>query len=170
MPGGKFPAQLMKLGKRRLVCAIIIATAAAFCAWWIIDRSKPGPEVFQNFRSNAEGTVSFTLTNPTTISYYYWVLNEFKTNEIWNLYPSIQITHWEDRKELPPQQAVTISVSRPNRSGKWRVIARCVRSPSSPPTLTTRIGNFLNDWNLSWVVTQLKIYDNGVLVPGPEMP
>jgi len=160
----------MKLRKRWLVCAIIIATAAVFWAWWIVDRSKHRPQVFPDYRSKAEGTVSFTLTNPTTIAYYFWVLNEFKTNRNWNLYPSVQVVHWEDRKELPPHQAVTISVSPPNHSWKWRVTARCVRSPSAPPTLTTRVRDFLNDWNLGWVAAQLEIYDKGILVPGPEMP
>jgi hypothetical protein len=160
----------MKLAKRRLVFAIIIATAAVFCVWWIVDRSKPRPELFPNYRSTAEGAVSFTLTNPTTISYHYWILNELKTNRIWNIYPPVQVMHWEGRKELLPHQAATISVSPPNHAGKWRVTARCVRSPSAPPTLTTRVMDFLNDWNLGWVAAQLEIYDKGILVSGPEMP
>lgn len=160
----------MKLGKRRLVCAIIVATVAVVCAWWIVGGSRVRPQVLPNYRSQAEGTVSFTLTNPTTISYQYWVLKEFNTNGVWNVYPSVYVMHWEDRKELLPHQAVTISASPPNRSGRWRVTARCVKSQSAPPTLATRVRDFLTDWNLGWVAAQFGIYAEDILVPGPEMP
>jgi hypothetical protein len=147
---------------------MISAITAVFCVWWIVDRSKPRPQILPSYRSQAEGTVSFTLTNPTTVSYHYWVLHEFKTNRIWNIDPPVQVIHWEDRKELPPHQAINVTVSPHSR--KWRVTARCVRTPSAPPTLTTRVRDFLNDWNLGWVATKLEIYDKGILVSGPEMP
>lgn len=169
MPGGKLRAQQMKVGKRRLVCAIIVTTTAVICAWWVVDASKPSPRILPNYRSRADGTVAFTLTNPTAISYQYWVLNEFKTNREWNIYPSVQVLHWEDRKELLPHQAVTVLSSPPHYLGKSRVTVRCVRSPSAPLTLTTRIRDFLDDWNLGWVAAQLRIYDKGISVPGPEI-
>lgn len=160
----------MKLEKRKLVGAIIIASAVVSCTWWIVDRPTSRPQVFQNCRSKVEGRVCFTLTNPTTISYDYWVLTEFESNQVWNIFPTVQVMHSEDQKELPPHQAVTISVSPPNHSGKWRVAALCRRSPTAPATLATRVRDFLNDWNMGWVAAQLEIYDKGILVPGPEMP
>jgi len=159
----------LNLGKRRLACAIVLASVLVFCAWWIVDRSEPRPQIYQNYPSKAGRTVWFTLTNPATVSYDYWILNEFKSNGIWNIYPPQQVMHWEDRKQIPPHQSVTISMTPPNRPEKWRVTANCMRTPGGPPTLATSVGNLLIAWNLSWVVEKLELYEKGVLVPGPEM-
>jgi hypothetical protein len=160
----------MNLGRRKLISAIIICAAAVSCGWWVVDRSKPKLKILQNGGPKAENTMSFTLTNPTTVPYYYWVVTEFKSNHIWNIDPPIYVMHWETREEIPPKQATTISVSPPARTGKWRVSAFCSRSQNAPPSLTSRVRDFLADWNFVWVADQLKIYDKSILVPGPEMP
>jgi hypothetical protein len=160
----------MRLKKGKLVCAIIIFATIVICGGWIVGKLKPQLHILQDCRSKTEGMVCFTLTNPTPISYHYWVLNEFKTNKIWNIYPPVQDMHSKDKKILAPHQAVTISVNPPNRSREWRITAFCVRSPSAPPTFTARVGNFLDQWNLRPVATELELYDKGILVPGPEMP
>src|SRR3954463_3136851 len=102
---------VMRLRRRNLVCGTIFVTAGVICTCWLVQRSKPRLQVFLNDRFATAGNVSFTLTNPTTIPYDYWVLTELKTNRVWNLYPSPQIMHWEERNQVLPHQAVTFSVS-----------------------------------------------------------
>jgi hypothetical protein len=116
------------------------------------------------------GNVSFTLTNPTTIPYDYWVLTEIKTNRVWNLYPSPQVMHWEERNQVRPHQAVTFSVRPLLRAEEWRATVACSRSPGAPSTLTARIGEIMLNWNLDWLVARLGIYDKPILIPGPEIP
>src|SRR6266850_701837 len=159
----------MKLGRRKLVCAIIICVAALSCGWWLVERSKPRLKIVQNDGTKAQDRLSFTLTNPTTIPYHYWVITEFKTNKIWNVFPPAQVLHSEEQKQLPPKQAATISVTPPTHSGKWRIAAVCSRSQGAPATLATRVADSLEAWNLVWIAEKLEIYDKAILVPGPEM-
>jgi hypothetical protein len=160
----------MRPRKRRVAYGILISVAIVFCGWWIAEKCKPRLRVFQNVGSRSDGTISFTLTNPTTVPYHYWVLIEFESNHIWNIFPPVQVMPWDERKKLPPHQAATISVSSPKRAGKWRVTASCHRSENAPPTLTRRVADFLGAWNLRWVADEFEIYDKGIFVPGPEMP
>jgi hypothetical protein len=161
----------MKRTRRNLLCVAFIVIAGVVSACWILQRSKPRLQVLLNDRSIAGGDVSFTLTNPTTIPYDYWVLTELKTNKVWNVYPSPQVMHWEDRKQVLPHQALTFSVRRPFpfRPEEWRATIACSRSTDAPPTLTARLAKVLVDWKLDWVVTRLGIYDKSTLIPGPEM-
>jgi hypothetical protein len=173
MSRGKLRAgwrQLMKPRTRRFTYAIMISAAVVFCGWWIIDRSRPDLQMFQNAASATEGKLSFTLTNPTTVPYHYWILIEFKTNHIWNIFPPVQAMPWEERKQLPPHQMATILISPPRRPGTWRIAASCWRDQNAPPTITRRVADFLDGWNLGWVADKFQIYDKDILVPGPEMP
>lgn len=156
----------MRPRTRRFVFGITICGAAVFCfGWFIIYQCKPRLRILPNWEAKAENTVSFTLTNPTTVPYHYWIFIEFKTNHIWNISPSPQVMPWEDRKEIAPKQVATISVNPPRKRGVWRIAASCW----GPPTFATKVGNFLHSLNLGWIADKLDLYERDILVPGPEM-